>query len=298
MRRQRTAAVPAGAGLPSARLMTWVVDMKRFLPGLLFVVPSIGLAIEISVGPARLSIPAPAGYAPITSDMQPYAELAKRFVPPSNEQFALFLPEADVAAAARGEVPQPLRLFYVQTTKALIRPFVSTAEFTELKRTIQSQNEEILKKAEAQMPGLFQKLNQGISADYDVNLNLSLDQMLPLPPHYETERGLAYSILLKLKANDEGGKPSVYEGVVTATLVHLQGKVLFLYVNAEKSGLDWCRSESRNWANTVIAANPSVGEIAARESKRSGFDWNELFIAGVVGGIIGALSWVFRKKNR
>jgi hypothetical protein len=235
--------------------------------------------------------------------MQPYAELAKRFVPPSNEQFALFLPDADVAVATRGEIPQPQRWFYVQSAKALIQPFVSTADFAQLKRTLKTQNEEILKKAESQMPGLFQKVNKGISADYNVDLNLSLDQMLPLPPHYETERGLAYSTLLKYKVNDEAGKPSVFEGVVTATFVHIQGKVLFLYANAEKSGLDWCRSESRKWADTVISANPSTGDIAVRESRpsRTGFDWSKVFgkaIAGaIIGGIVGALGYVFRKKK-
>jgi hypothetical protein len=277
--------------------------MKRFLLlGLLFVVrPCLG-SVEISVGTAQLSIPVPAGYSPITSEMQPYAELAKRFVPPSNEQFALFLPEADAAAAARGEMPQPQRWFYVQTSKALIRPFVTISDFAELKRTIKTQNEEIVKKAESQIPGLFQKVNKGISADYNVDLNLSLDQMLPLPPHDETERGLAYSTLLKYKINDDQGKPVVLEGVVTATFVHIQGKVLFLYVNAEKAGLDWSRSESRKWVSTVIAANPSTGAVAARENRPSwfSFDSRAVFakvIAGaVIGGII-ALTYALRKKK-
>lgn len=272
------------------------------LCGLLIFQPLL-MAIDISVGTARLTIPSPDGYSPITSDMQPCAELAKRFVPPSNEQFALFLPDADVALAARGKIPEPQRSFNVQSAKALIQPFVSTADFAQLKRMMKTQNEEILKKAESQMPGLLQKVNKGISADYDVDLNLSLDQILPLPPHYETERGMAYSTLLKYKVNDEDGKPSVFEGVVTATLVHIQGKVLFLYANAEKSGLDWCRSESQKWADTVIAANPSTGDIAVRESRpsRTGFDWSKVFgkaVAGaIIGGIVGALGYVFRKKK-
>ncbi len=261
------------------------------------------MAVEISVGTTRLSIPSPDGYSPITSDMQPYAELAKRFVSPSNEQFALFLPEAAAAAAARGEIPQPQRLFFVQTAKAFIQPFVSTADFAQVKRTIKTQNEDILKKVESQIPGHFQKVSKGISADYNVDFSLSLDQMLPLPPHYETERGLAYSTLLKYKVNDEEGKPSVFEGVVTATLVHLQGKVLFLYVNAEKSRLDWCRSESAKWADAVIAANPSTGDIAARERMPflTGLDWSKAFAkaigAAIIGGIAAGLMIVFRKRR-
>ncbi len=267
-----------------------------------FISQPLLMGVEISVGGTRLSIPPPDGYAPITSDM-PYAEFAKRFVPPMNEQFALFLSDADIASAARGEIPKSERRFYVQTAKKIVQPFVSTADFAELKRTIKTQNDEALKKAQAQMPGFLEKANKGIADDYNVDLNLSLDQMLPLPPHYETERGLAYSMILKYKANDQNGKPVVFEGVVTATFVHLQGKVLFLYANAEKSALEWCRAESKKWADTIIAANPSTGDVALRESTagRSGVDWGKVFgkaLAGAVaGGIIGAVLYLFRKKK-
>jgi len=97
--------------------------------------------------------------------MKPYAEFARRFVPPTNEQFALFLPSADVAIAAKGQIPTSERKFYVQTAKEIIQPFVSTNDFAELKRMIKTQNEGILKKAEAQIPGFLQKVNKGISSD-------------------------------------------------------------------------------------------------------------------------------------
>jgi len=263
----------------------------------------VAFAVDISVGSTRLSIPTPSGFDPITSEMAPYAKLAQRFVPPSNEQFVLLLPSADAAIAAKGQIPESTRRFYVQTTKELIQPFVSAHDFAELKRMIKTQNEEILRKAEAQMPGLLQAVNQGISKDYELDLGLSMAQMLPLPPHYETERGLAYSMILKYNVNDENGKPSVFEGVVTATFVHLQGKVLFLYANAEKSGLEWSRMESQKWADMIIAANPSVGAIAVREAskRQSGFDWSKVLekavVGAIIGGLIGLLGYVFRKKK-
>jgi hypothetical protein len=109
---------------------------------------------------------------------------------------------------------------------------------------------------------------------------------------------------LKFKVDDENGKPTAYEGSGTATFVHLQGKVLFLYVHAEKSALQWCRDESRRWADAIIAANPSTGEIAAREkrSSRSGFNWNKVLtnglIGAVIGGIVGGLNALRKRKQR
>jgi len=279
--------------------------MKWFLLlcGLLISEGSL-ISAEILVGTTRLSIPTPEGYSLVTSNMQPFAEVAERFVPPINEQFALFVPEAEAIAAARGEIPQFERKFYIQTSKKLVHPFVSSVDFAELKRAIKTQNADALKEAERQMPGLLQKVNEGIAQDYKVNLNLAVDQMVPLPPHYETERGLAYSMFLKFRANDESGKPTVFEGSATATFVHLQGKVLFLYVNAEKSALQWCRNESQRWADAIIAANPSTGEIAAREerSSRSGFNWNKVLtnalIGAVIGGIVGGLNVLRKRKQK
>lgn len=239
----------------------------------------------------------------MTSAMKPYAEMDQRLVVPTNEQFASFLTSADADQAAAGQMPEVERKFSVQTTKALIGQFVSTQDFGELKRIVKAENEEVLKKAEAQIPGLLQKLNTSISNDYDVDLELAMAQMLPLPPHHETERGLAYSMILKYTANDERGTPHVFEGVATVTFVHLQGKILFLYSNAEKSGLEWSREESKKWADRIIAANPSTGAVAIRETsqRRSGFDSSRLLknviIGAVIGGLIGLVRYGVRKKK-
>ena len=160
-----------------------------------------------------------------------------------------------------------------------------------------------MKKVEAQMPGMMQKLSQGISDDYKVDLNLLMTQMLPFPPHYESPRALGYSMLVKYSANGPDGKSVPFEGIATATFVYVRGKVLFLYANAEKKGLEWSRTESRKWAEAVIAANPSEGEVAVRETtqRASSFDWGEVgqkaLIGAVGGGIIGLFSLLFRKKK-
>lgn len=262
------------------------------------------MAVEITVGETRFIIPSPEGYSEVTSDLHPYAELATRFVPPVNEQFVAFISDPDVAVAARGEIPTSDRRFCVQTSKKLIEAFVTKSKFLELKQTIKSQNAEMLKKVEAQMPGFLQKVSKGISEDYNIDLTVAVNRVIPLPPHYETERGLAYSMILAYQFNDENGKSSTNEGVVTATFVHLRGKVLFLYVYAEKDALEWCRTEARKWTDAIIAANPSVGEVAFRENRkpRSGLDWSQAFTTGligaVIGGIYGTIRYAFKRKKR
>jgi hypothetical protein len=231
--------------------------------------------------------------------MAKYAEFAARFVPATNKQFVVFLPDADAAKAAKGEIPQSERKFYVQTTNELIAPFVSTSDFAGLKSVIKTQNEELVRKAQQQMPSFLKKINKRISDHYAVDVDLSLNSMIPLPPHYENDRALAYTMLLKMSANDKAGRPTIFEGVVTATFVHVRGKVLMLYVNAEKSGLDWSRKEAQNWADAVIAANPSGALAAARET--TGIDWGQVgekaMIGGVIGGLVALVTLVFKKMK-
>ncbi|MFO0913403.1 MAG: hypothetical protein U0795_10630 [Pirellulales bacterium] len=105
------------------------------------------MAVEISVADRQLLIPSPAGYSLITSDL-PYAELASHFVPPSFEQFALFLPEEDVIAAARGEIRQPQRWFCVKSPREQISIFFSATAFAELKEMVKKPSAEVLEKVE------------------------------------------------------------------------------------------------------------------------------------------------------
>lgn len=275
---------------------------KILLLGCLLMFPRFAQAVDIVVGQTHLVIPAPADFVPVTSDMKVYVDFANRFVPPTNEQFAQFLSSADAALATRGDLPVAKRKFYVQTAKEIIQPLVSTADFEQLKSMIKTQNAELLKKVETEMPGLFEKVNQGISNDFKVDVNLLMTQMLPLPPHDESERTLSYSMILKYNVNGADGKPVPFEGVVTATFVHVKGKVLFLYANAEKSGLEWSRVESKKWAAMVVAANPSAGNVAVEEARpqRSGIDWSEVarkgLIGGIIGGIIGLIGYFTKKK--
>jgi len=270
---------------------------------LLALAPAAAFAVEISVGGTPISVPAPAGCAEVTDAMKPYSDLSKKFVPPANEQFALFLEEAQVALARSGAMPQSARRFYVQTTRDMMQPTIAASDFAELKKVVKTQNDEVMKKAEAAMPGIFEKLNKGITDTYKVDLNLTMTQMLPFPTHDESDASLSYSTFLKYNVTGADGKPSVFEGVVTTTFIYLRGKILFLYINAEKNDLEWSRTASKQWTGQIFAANPAIAGVAqtATASRLTALDWskvgNNALIGGFVGGIIGLVIYLFRKSK-
>lgn len=147
----------------------------------LFILPLSVFAVDVTVGYTQLSIPTPEGFSLLTSEMKPYAEISKRFVAETNEQLALFLPNDDIALAAKGGTPDVQRKFDVQVVKQLIKPFITKSDFADIKKMMKTQNEEIMKRAEAEMPGILKKMTDGISKVYDVNVSLSAPKMLPMP---------------------------------------------------------------------------------------------------------------------
>jgi hypothetical protein len=94
------------------------------------------------------------------------------------------------------------------------------------------------------------------------------------------------------------GNPVSFETAVTLTLVHVKGKVLFLYATADRSDLEWSRQAAKEWAAAVIAANPSVGAIAEQENRGRGFDWNQVLTYGIVGGASAAVMGVLKLRGK
>lgn len=280
--------------------------MKNF-PLPLFCALLLGLgesqAVEIKMGSTSLTVPAPDGFEFLDGNT-PYAKLSERFVPAANIQYAIFLTKQDAEVAVKGGNPAPDRWFYVQASRALIDRPVTIAEFAEMKQIISTENEKILRQVEREMPDFVAKVNKGIAEDFKVDPRLSVNQMVPLPPHLKQERAMAYSALMSVNANGPDGKPVKTDSAMTIAFAHLKGKILFFYAKGGKEDLEWTREQSKKWVEAVIAANPSVGEVARSEaapSHGSGFDWSgiwgKVIIGAVAGAIIGGLSTLFRKKG-
>ena len=276
--------------------------MRTLCLALLLLVPAVSGATDISIGGVSLVIPNPNGFSPVTQRMTVLYDLQKQFVAPTNEQFIAFIPEQDVPAVLRDDIPDLLRRFVVETTKSLIKVSVSTSDFVELKNIFKSQNDELTKKVEKRLPNLMKHMNEGITKKYDIDLAFSVSQMVPMPVHEETDRTLAYSAFVKYDMKDENGNLAPFVAVVTTTIAHAKGKVLFLYSYAEESGLEWSKEASRRWANTVVAANPSDLQTSVKEvlpSAISGIDWGKVgakAVAGaIIGLIIGLIGWAINR---
>ena len=136
----------------------------------------------------------------------------------------------------------------------------------------------------AQIPEHMKNMSQGVSQEFDVDFAMNLSQMVPLEPHYEAENALAFSMYINYGIS--AGNENIEEIVsATSTFLNASGTVLFLYGYAPKDELDWTRSASMSWAESVMASN---SQPPARSPGR-GIDWNKVIEKGLVGAIVGGL---------
>jgi len=249
-------------------------------------------AVPILVDDTKIIIPNPEGFVAVTPKMSTLYEFQKQFIAPMNVEFQTFISKNDALIALKNEIPDLTRRFSVQTAKTLVNITVTKSDFIKLKNIIKSQNDEILKKAEKALGKMMGDLNSNFSEQYDMDLALSVSQMVPLPVHEETDRTLAYSMYVKYDMKDENGNPSPFVSVVTATFIHIKGKVLFMYSYAEESSLEWSKMMSAEWTKNTVKANPSDLKSSIKESlpaSISKIDWSQVGVKALTGAFIGLI---------
>lgn len=279
--------------------------MRPSLILFLLLITSSVSAASILVDDTKILIPNPKGFIAVTSKMSTLYEFQKQFVAPMNVEFQTFISKDDAPIALNNEIPELTRRFSVQTTKTLVNITVTKSDFLKLKNIIKSQNNEILKKAEKALGKMMGDLNTNFSEQYDMDLALSVSQMVPLPVHEETDRTLAYSMYVKYDMKDENGNPSPFVSVVTTTFIHIKGKVLFMYSYADESSLEWSKMMSAEWTKKTVKANPSDLEYSIKESLPapiSRIDWAQVGVKALAGAfiglIIGLISWLVNRNKK
>ena len=256
-------------------------------------------AVEITVGSTTFDIPAPEGFAPVTKEMQPYANFSKSFAGPGNTLFAVFLSEEAIAVAEEGGMPDDTRKFVIQSPTSLLRRTATKTDFEEFKKVLKTQNEEFIKKAQKQASRAIEKTTDSLAKNFDIEVKVSSFQMIPMPAHEETDRSFAHAALIKYQF-DNGAE---FEVAVTLSLVHVKGKILTLYVFAENSALEWSKAAVKTWSDDIIAANPSMGAVASAEEKASrafgkkgtssdSIPYRIGYIVGFVGAFVGILCFI------
>jgi hypothetical protein len=258
----------------------------------------------ITVGETEIAVPLPDGFAEVLSEMKPYAEYATACVPSTNRQLLFLIPSEDAALAANGGLPETSRTFYVQSTHSLIPITATYSDFSGLKKVLREQNTEMVKNAKAQLPSELEKMSRDASKVQNATMDISVSEMTPLPPHFESERAIGYSMIISANVSIKNQEAVAAKSAVTLTYALIKSKIILLYCTGSESDLEWTRNESLKWVEAVISANPSSEAVLNRENatKRSLIDWSQVggrtLIGAVVGSVIGLFLHFSKKKQK
>lgn len=265
----------------SAMALLWVLEIGACVA-----------ASTVTMGDIELTIPAPNGFSPVTPDMVALSKALPAFVPPQNREFVSFIPATAASEALQNDVPDLPRRFSVQTVKGFESRLITRADFIELKNTIKTQNEALTKAVEKQVPGLLNQLNEGFRDSYALETKLSGINMVPMPPHLESDRMMAYASIVNYEFADENGQAASVATTATMSFAHLKGRLLFFYAFGEERDLAWTRDASQAWVDAIVAANPSDSGTALKESMPaplSGIDWESVAVKAMFGALFGAV---------
>jgi len=253
---------------------------------------------DVEVGGAIIRIVPPNGYVELTADDdKALFDLFRQFVAPTNVEYAHFISNEDFERVREGEKAAFARRLSVQVLRTEQDLDLTIGKFKKLKsdqRRELSEISTVLKEANKYVGEQFESLE----SEFDVNIGFDGMKMSALPVHLENDRALAFSTKVESTMNDERGTPITYTGMVTTTLVELNGRAMLLYAFGAEGDLEWTRAASVKWMNEMMLANPS------RQLDGWFFDsWSErsknALLAAIVGGLLALIGgWISDRRRR
>ena len=198
----------------------------------------------------------------------------------------------------KGDIVDKNQYFIAKVNKQLKSAMVSSKDFADLKRVTIRQNKEMFESIESKIPGQMENISKGISEEFDIDIAMKVSQFVPLDVHYTDDNTLAYSMYINYGVTAEGSSEKI---ILSATVAFLNaaGKVIFLYCYGPKAELEWTRSASKLWADSILANNPSP---PVQSSGRHGIKWKKVVeksvIGAVAGGLIALVAILLKNKKR
>lgn len=250
------------------------------------VLPAEGL--EIDVGGRSISIVVPDGYIELAPEHSPYYESMRAYVAESNERELTLIRATDGEAIANGNEIDLTRYLNVETVNALSEVSVNTDMFDEFREITRTELDQLIEQANERIEAMISDGNEEMGDTFGVDVDMSVGDLRTLPMHVDAKDTLGYSMIMKLQGSV--GDEDLGDDVIVATMqaLHLQDKIVFVYVFGAEDDLEWTRDFASSWANMILAANPVTPEMTVARSTSGGFDAYPLLLKILIGAAIGA----------
>ena len=211
-------------------------------------------AVEVNVSNTTINVPTPQGFAQLTPDIQPLYTVALNTTNPNNRRLVMFVDEEIIPFALAGETPNLNRFINIEVMRRFESITATKSDFLELQTLMRDSLDAQIAKFEALIPGKMEELSTRLSETLDLELILSVSNIVPLPVHRETPRMTAHSMFVKFNRSN-GSTVTDFIVTLTTTYLFVKGKILFIYVYGGPQDLSWTREQTARLIDTIIATN-------------------------------------------
>ena len=256
------------------------------------------MSLQVEIGGVRIDVQAPKGFHEISSLSPETRKLAETMTPPNNRLLAVFVSEEDLGRIMKGDPPMLERYMFLQTFRGLENSNVSNAKFQKIVSQVKEQQSMLLSKLKKDVATLVEGAAEKMSKEYELSLKIKMREQVPLGVFYEKHNAVGFSSLGKYQVETEGEK---LDHVVASgtSFILTRSKILYAYVYGAYKGqsdLDWVRSKSKEWANSLLSLNKTSKALSGHSygsTSAPGIDWERVIDKAIVGAFAGGLIALF-----
>jgi hypothetical protein len=252
----------------------------------------------VQLGSRSLNIPNPEGFQPLAAVSPRYIAAAQAYLPATNHLLEAYATPADVSALGQGQPASLARYFQLQAPRKAEGIAVSAAEFADASKQVEEGLEQTVKNSQQLATQLTQQGNAEVKRLTASDPKIALTGIGYLGAFRREPWGLFFSISSGLTAADGTNQVMVCGGA----LVLVNYQLLFLYSYAQlrdESDRRWVEQATSAWADAIRAANPDDPKVAATASGGFGSGVLRMAVIGaIIGGLVGLVGTLLRKRNR
>jgi hypothetical protein len=248
-------------------------------------------------GTRQLEIPEPRGFVPLSTASPRFMELAQGYLPAGNHLLEVYATPADRDVLAGGGGKDLERYLQLQTLRKVEGQPISTGDFAEASKEMESELAKAFANIGDQASQLMQQGNAASKAKSGVDPQIAASDIGYLGAYRHEPWGMFFSISTKVSAGAAGPQKMICSGALV--LIDHQLAYLYAYANFNSAAdRTWAQAAVSDWADAIHAANPDDPALeATAEPLRSGFNWHRIIAMGLLGGCVGAVVGVIRRRR-
>lgn len=200
--------------------------------GLLIVllgVTSFSAAKEVAIGEESINLPLQKGFVELP-ETHMYTEYMRDFTPESNELLVIQAPQAELTQALEVKGDQFSKSIVIQTFRGTKYRQVSEVEFGQVKDFMKQNFQQISEKLKEKINNEMESSSNKVSEKYDVDLALSITDMVPLEIFADTANHYGSTYLMKSNVAVDGEVADNDNILMSINVMLVKGKIIYLYV--------------------------------------------------------------------